>query len=138
MIALIDTNVYIDLVEKREPNASESQKLLRLCRRKGVQMFVAWHTVSNIWYLARKFAGRDWALKAIPILLRTASVPRAGTVEINRALELGFKDFEDGMQAVIAETCKADYVVTRNLKDFQTSPVPAISPGDFSAIVHAL
>ena len=109
--------------------------MLKLCRMKGIEMFIAWHTVSNTWYLARRFAGREWALKAIPVLLRTASVPRAGTLEITRALEFGFGDFEDGMQAAIAETCGADYVVTRNVKDFRRSPVRAIDPPGFLAAI---
>ena len=132
MRILVDTNIYIDLVERREPNASESSAMLKLCRKQGVEMFIAWHTVSNIWYIARRFAGREWALKALPILLNTASVPRAGTLEINRALDLGFNDFEDGMQVAIAETCRADYVVTRNMKDFRNSPVPVIRPADLT------
>jgi hypothetical protein len=37
-------------------------------------------------------------------------------------------DFEDAVQAACAERIGADYIVTRNLKDFAKSPVQAILP----------
>ena len=42
------------------------------------------------------------------------------------------------MQCVSAENCLADLIVTRNLKDFALSPVPAISPQDFLSRYRAI
>jgi hypothetical protein len=44
-----------------------------------------------------------------------------------------FDDIEDCLQAECAASVGADYIITRNTKDFIASPVPAITPEDFLA-----
>jgi hypothetical protein len=48
---------------------------------------------------------------------------------------LTFADFEDAVVASVAEAAKSDYVVTRNVSDFTGSPVPALTPTDFLALL---
>jgi hypothetical protein len=40
-------------------------------------------------------------------------------------------DFEDALQVSAAQACGADYIITRNGRDFVQSPLPALSPDDF-------
>ncbi len=42
-----------------------------------------------------------------------------------------FHDFEDCLQEECAVAVSADYITTRNIKDFSISRVPAISPDEF-------
>lgn len=42
-----------------------------------------------------------------------------------------FRDFEDCVVAKCAESCNADYIITRNVKDFAGSSVRAITPEEF-------
>lgn len=42
-----------------------------------------------------------------------------------------FHDFEDCLQEECAVAISADYIVTRNVKDFSLSRVPVISPDEF-------
>ena len=42
-----------------------------------------------------------------------------------------WENFEDALQSVAAERVKADYIITRNVKDFDNSNVKALSPEDF-------
>jgi hypothetical protein len=49
------------------------------------------------------------------------------------ARQLGFGDFEDALQAVSAEVCGADCIVTRNKGDFAKSKVTALTPTEFVA-----
>ena len=42
-----------------------------------------------------------------------------------------FTDVEDCLQSECAKEFSADYIVTRNVKDFQNSEIPAISPDEF-------
>ncbi len=44
---------------------------------------------------------------------------------------LGFLDFEDCLQSDCVKRVKADYIITRNIKDFEISEVPAILPEVF-------
>lgn len=41
------------------------------------------------------------------------------------------KTFEDAMQYKCAEKAKADYIVTRNIKDFKTASIKVGTPEDF-------
>jgi hypothetical protein len=47
------------------------------------------------------------------------------------AANMGFSDFEDAVTASTAIREYADYIITRNAKDFTNSPVPVINPIDF-------
>ncbi len=38
------------------------------------------------------------------------------------------KDFEDALQCAAALACGADVIVTRNLEDYQLSPINAVTP----------
>ena len=42
-----------------------------------------------------------------------------------------FDDFEDCLQSECAIIFGADYIVTRNIRHFSGSPIPAITPNDF-------
>jgi hypothetical protein len=44
--------------------------------------------------------------------------------------------FEDAVVAAIAQREKADFIVTRNGRHFRNSPVPAVSPADFLALLE--
>ena len=44
-----------------------------------------------------------------------------------------WKDFENAVQSATAESVHADYIVTRNLKDFMKSKVIAFTPAELLA-----
>jgi hypothetical protein len=45
------------------------------------------------------------------------------------------KDFEDAVTSAVAESEKLEIIITRNLRDFAASPVPAMLPVDFLSIL---
>ena len=74
--------------------------------------------------------GSAEARSAVLMLMQIVDVIPALKNDINVALTSDFSDFEDSVQAACAERVKADYIVTRNVRDFKNSSVPAILPGD--------
>ena len=55
------------------------------------------------------------------------------TADAQRTMQLNMKDFEDALQAVAAESCAADMIVTRNIKDFTgKTGIRIVRPEDFS------
>ena len=52
---------------------------------------------------------------------------------LERAVAMKWKDFEDAVQSATAESVHADYIVTRNLKDFMKSKVIAFTPAELLA-----
>ena len=48
-------------------------------------------------------------------------------------MNMKWKDFEDAVQSATAESVHADYIITRNLKDFTKSRVMAFTPSELLA-----
>lgn len=62
--------------------------------------------------------------------MKVAAVDQ-GTIE--QALNLDTRDFEDAVQMIAAVQCKADCLITRNLKDYQPPLLAVLQPVDFLA-----
>ena len=50
--------------------------------------------------------------------------------DLTKAADMDFSDYEDALQSVCATRAKVNYIVTRNIKDFKNSTVPAIKPSE--------
>ena len=61
-------------------------------------------------------------------LIRFVAVAPADTSALRYALSLPLADFEDAMQVAAARACGARHIVTRNVRDFARSPIPATTP----------
>lgn len=48
-----------------------------------------------------------------------------------------FLDLEDSMQHQSAVSSGLDYIVTRNIKDFEKSDIPAVTPEEFLILAHS-
>jgi len=124
MRVLIDTDVILDVALAREPHVAASLAVLEWAE-KGGEAAVAWHSFANCGYLLK--SGRRF-LRNLLDLVEVASV---GSDDAKVAMGLPMADLEDAFQAASALAWKADLIVTRNLRDYRKSPVPAVSPGDF-------
>jgi len=54
-----------------------------------------------------------------------------------RALSLGWDDVEDAVQALSAQTARADYLVTSNPSDFPSTVVSVVTPPQLLAILRS-
>jgi predicted nucleic acid-binding protein len=135
MRALVDTNIFLDVLLARKGLADESQQLLDWFESHSGDGWIAWHTLSNLYYVGWKTAGREKALAAIDEILGAFEVCPVASTEARRARNLGMADFEDALQASAALTARVEVIVTRNTRDFRKSPVKALSPRAFLALV---
>lgn len=132
MLVLIDTNVLLDELEKREPFYEASDKVLSLCASKQIKGYIALHSVSNIFYILRKNYSAENRRSLILGILKFLQVANVSHKNVRRALERSnFTDFEDCLQDECAKQIHADYIITRNTMDFSASSIPAITPSDF-------
>ncbi len=88
-------------------------------------MAVAWHTFSNLAYLAK-----PGALEFIKELCQFVEIPETGSRSMELAFSFGMKDFEDAMQVAAAVKFQAQLIATRNVADYKDSPIQALVPGD--------
>jgi predicted nucleic acid-binding protein len=131
MKVLIDTNVILDVLMQREPHFECSAEFLRLCGVKITGFIIASQTTDIFYLLCRE--GKD-AAAAKSILIKLTDNIRVIDVtaaDVKSALAGEMSDYEDALIAYRAKRQKADYIITRNEKDFKQSPVPALSPRAF-------
>jgi predicted nucleic acid-binding protein len=131
MIALVDSDVLLDLGFPREPFAEEAAQLLEWCRLHTGRGFLAWHSLGNVHYLLARHHDDALARRFLDGLLSALDVAPASGLAARRALALPMRDFEDALQAVAAEAVGPQVIVTRNTADFRRSPIPAIMPAEF-------
>lgn len=135
MRLLLDANILLDDVLNRSGRIG-SRALISLCGTHH-DAWVAWHTLSNLYYIVRKHPGQHAnALQMIRDLLSWCEVAGATRAAALKATQMGITDFEDALQVVAAEMCGADSIITRNTIDFRNSPIPALTPEDFLAQYH--
>ena len=127
---LIDSDILIDAALIREPYAASSMSLLAQVRQGHERACIAWHTISNFNYIVSRERNAPYARQFIANLLEFVEVAPTGTADVRYALDLPMADFEDALQAAAARACGARSIVTRNVRDFARSPVPAVTPGD--------
>lgn len=135
---LFDTNVLLDVVLAREPWAADAVVLLDLAATGDVEGYLAAHAVTTIHYLVGKERGRAVASTAVADLLSVLRVVELGVSDFQRALALGLNDYEDAVQAAACLRVGAQFLVTRNPKDFRNAPVTPRSAGEVLALLDAL
>ncbi|NMA52555.1 MAG: PIN domain-containing protein, partial [Peptococcaceae bacterium] len=64
-------------------------------------------------------------------LCAVVDIADVGKADILSAMELDIPDYEDALAAQCARRIRADCIVTRNITDFVSSPVPAKEPAAF-------
>ena len=84
--------------------------------------------MSNLYYLVAPARGDAVTRDFILDLTRFLSIASTNTGALRYAASLPLRDFEDAMQVAAAHACGAQHIVTRNLRDFRRSPIPAVSP----------
>ena len=125
---LLDTDVLIDVALDRHPHSEPSSELLDRVERGVRRAFVAWHTLSNFYYLVTPARGDADTRDFLAELTRFVGVAPADSAALRYAISLPMADFEDAMQVAAARACGARHIVTRNVKDFAHSPIPAMTP----------
>ena len=129
MKVLIDTNVMIDAITKRDNASSISADVIALCSSNRITGFAAPHSFSNMYYILRKEYSDKNRRVIIGEYSKILNVVILNEDVINSALNNNnITDFEDAIRYACAESVGADYIVTRNVKDYGRSSIKAITP----------
>ncbi len=134
MRILIDTNIVLDVLLRRTDFFDASYDVLKLSSLGNAEVYITANAVTDIYYILRR-ATRDAgkSKEAVIQLLSLVAIADALASDVMAALSSKVTDFEDALTGAIARRIKADCIVTRNTKDFTSSPVMAIDPKEFLA-----
>ena len=131
MKILIDTNVILDVLCNRADFVEDAKKIFKLCEVNKVDGYISALSVPNIINVRRKeFDSEKTAdiLEKLSLVFQIADLKGSDMI---KAAKVGFNDYGDVLQSVCALRIKADYIITRNIKDFAKSKVTAIKPSEF-------
>lgn len=130
MKILIDTNVILDVLCGRPEFVDDSLKVFKYCEANQITGCVSALSIPNIVYIMRKELDNEKIKDILNTLTSLFTIVDLRESDLIKGADLDFSDYEDALQSVCASRVKANYIVTRNIKDFKNSSVPAIKPSE--------
>jgi len=129
---LIDTNIILDLLAKREEYYLDSKQIFSLADNDKIDLYISTLSIANAHYILHEMLkikkARD-ILGKFKVLVKSISL---SDKIIDLALaDSNFNDFEDGVQYYSALDAKCMLIITRNTKDFKNSSIPVMKPNEF-------
>ncbi len=136
MRLMIDTNVFLDVLTRREPFYDSSHAVLELCENKKAQGFLSASSATDIFYLVhRHLHDTDLAYEALGSVLDIVKVLTVTNEDVLEAYIQKASDFEDCLLATCAKANKCDAIVTRSKNDFLTFGIRLLSPEELLEIL---
>ena len=133
MRLLIDANIILDVLQKRQPHYNDSSLIWKLCETEQEEGIVSVLTYANLVYVMRKELSPGQIESVLAALRLIFRFEELNEFDLVHAATLGWDDFEDALQSVTAERIKADCIITRNVRDFRKSRIAAFTPAEFLA-----
>lgn len=131
---LIDTNIVIDLLSKRDKFYQDAADLFSRADKKELELSISSLTFANTNYILSKLKSSKEAreiLRKFKVLVELLSLD-------DKITELAlsddsFQDFEDELQYYSAIENQIDVIITRNKKHFKNSKIPVLTAKEFLA-----
>lgn len=133
MVLLIDANIILDVLLNRSEFVKDSSMIWKLCETEQAKGYVSALTFANLVYIMRKQLDSEKIEEVYRMLSLIFEFADFSVADLTRATELKWADFEDAVQSVTAERIHADYIITRNVRDFSKSKVMAFTPSELLA-----
>ena len=136
MKILVDTNVIIDALTGREPFREAAEQIFILAANQIEDMYITASSATDIYYLTRKHLhNTDQAKNTMSKLYELFYILDVTSNDCREALASGVKDYEDAVIASCAYRNRMDYIVTRNIRDYENSKVKALLPDELLNLI---
>ena len=131
MKILLDTCIIIDALQDCQPFSNEARAIIDAGSLRYYDAYLTAKELTDIYYLMKNYCHSDKRTrKIISDLFSITNVIDTTSHQVYAAIFTNITDYEDAIMAQTAIQNNLDFIVTRNLKDFRNSPIPAISPAD--------
>ena len=128
MDLMLDSNIMLDCIGRREPFYELSRRTCLLGIIGEANTYISVSMMTDLYYLLRKDYGSRRTQEMLEDNLSFLKLVSINAADVAKALAQRWEDFEDCLVARCAEKIGADYIITRNVKDFARSAVEAITP----------
>lgn len=138
MKILADTNVIIDALTSREPWKESAEEIFLMAANHTIEMYITASSATDIYYLVRKYLHNTMTARQVMEKLYSLT----GILEVTAddcmdALASSIRDYEDAVVEKVASRKHMDYIVTRNIKDYQEGGTKIILPEDFVKLMRS-
>jgi predicted nucleic acid-binding protein len=132
MKVLFDTNIVLDIIAQRESFFQQSYQIFLGVVDGHFEGIIGASSITDVYYIARKnLKDAALTLSLIMKILESLTLVDTTVQDIRQAAASTIADFEDAVVAFTAQREGADFIITRNAKDFTDFPVPALTPEEF-------
>ena len=136
MKVLLDTNVILDVLQKRSPWFDDGKEIFLAVANKQIDGFVTAKEIADIHFFSQKqFQGEEnidsKVRKIISGILALFGIVDTLGEDCQNALGIENNDYEDAIMITSAQRAGIDLIVTRNTEHFIQSPAPISTPADF-------
>lgn len=131
MRVFVDTNVFLDLLWRRESFLADSLKVFDLAVDGKIELLISDLSIANIKYITRKDYSVDEFYEVMSVFRPVFTIVPVGEKAVDQAFVEKARDFEDALQYFSAVQARADYLLTRNIRDFGFASIEVLSPSEF-------
>jgi predicted nucleic acid-binding protein len=130
---LIDSDVILDLLLKRQEYENAAIIFTKIADRE-VAGYATPIIFANVHYVVSNIENKTKGLVSLRLLRTYLNLLTIDEKIVDRALQENAVDFEDAIQYHTAKKYGMDFIISRNIKDFKASKVPALRPGEYLKI----
>ena len=130
-VLFVDSDVILDVLEKRERFYEYSAQILSLGDEKKVKLVTTSLAFANIYYLLRKHLGIEKAKESLRKLRIIVDVLSVNAKEVDLALNSELSDFEDALQYFTALDGKIEFIITRNVHNYKNPKLIVQTPQQY-------
>ena len=136
MRAILDTNVVVDVLQRREPWFQDGAVIFRAIANKQVTGCLTAQQIADLHFFSRKqFKGEEnvdaRARQVVGKILSLFELIDTLGIDCQNALGINNGDYEDAILIESAARAGVEYIVTRNPAHYKTSSVQVYSPAEF-------
>lgn len=129
----VDTNIIVDLIADRKPFSKYAIEIFSAAEAKKLKLYTSSHSIATTHYLLKKYTEEKELRALLYNLLDFITVIPVDHDVLKKGFRSQHKDFEDAIHIVCASTVEnIDCIITRNIKDFKHSEIPAVPPDEFN------
>jgi predicted nucleic acid-binding protein len=132
---VIDVNIFMDFLFKREGHEKVAE-IFKQCIKGTVAGFSCAHEITTLnYFLTKSNEDKAKIRKTISGIMKRFKVIAVDEEILTKALQSDIDDFEDAVIEVSSKEKGAEYIVTRNTKDFKKSMVKPITPEELLIVI---
>ncbi|MBR1867915.1 MAG: PIN domain-containing protein [Clostridia bacterium] len=132
MRVLIDTCIIVDALQNREPFKDDAQKIFLLAANQHFTGYITAKSATDIYYLTRRSTHSEkTSREVLSKLFKLFDLLDTDGIDCRKAIPSPITDFEDAVMVETAAREEVDFIVTRNLCDYDKSSVKTLSPKEF-------